>query len=168
MDATDNVQSRLAQFIAAVDHTRTLVNQALADAGYIPPWDTLPFNGVWEEIKGEATDPTGEIEALREVVTWAGNNQHRFYGRTEGITPAQGFLGTWLSEWSNIGIQKQALTKFLTDAGYLPMQVLTAWRDNGVIETKKGRGFTVNVRQGNHQSSLVVIKQEAIEKYVGK
>lgn len=139
--SNDNVGARLAAYMAAILTTAEIVHRAFDESGYPLPWERADFEEVWESIKREAGDELGDEEALRDVYAWVQSNAHRFYDRSEGTTPPQGYIGRWDNkpDWAFIAITQAALKEFLAKNNYNPTQVLTAWKEAGYLEVPEKR-----------------------------
>lgn len=169
----DPVAGRLGAYAAAIDTTAALVHVAFAAEGHPLPWDySDPLEGLWDGIVREASDPLGEEEALRDVITWAMSNQQSFYGRHEEVAygepkqPPGGWLGRWERGkwWTCINFSHHHLAHFLTKQGYNATEILNAWRDRGWLDVPEGqKSVQRRKRIGDQRYWFVVLKREAVE-----
>ncbi|WP_067936496.1 DUF927 domain-containing protein [Alicyclobacillus kakegawensis] len=171
--ANDAVAGRLGAYAAAIDTTAALVHVAFAAEGHPLPWDySDPLERLWEGIVREASDPLGEEEALRDVMSWAMSNQQSFYGRHDEVTygepkqPNGGWLGRWERgpTWRCIDFVHHQLAYFLTKQGYNANEIFNAWRERGWLDVPAGqKGVQQRKRINGQRQWFVVLKREAVE-----
>jgi putative DNA primase/helicase len=169
--ARDNVSGRLAAYAAIIEFTAQLVHRAFKEMGYELPWK---YEGCmmleWPNIAREAEDPTGEENALREIVSWAYSREKHFYGRHETDNngklklPSGGWLGRWdnLNHWKYIAFYPSALKAELERNGYNPKEILNLWNEKNWLDTQTGR-FEKSIRVNGERQWVVALKREAIE-----
>lgn len=170
----DSVGGRLSAYAAVIEVGASLVHAAFAEAGFPLPWVyAAPISkSLWSDIVSEAADPIGEETALREVVTWATNNQQAFFGRhLTGYddTPKQppgGFLGRWDKgdSWTYIAFDQARLREFLEKQNYNSVEILNGWKERGWLDIPVyQKGYQKKVSVNGEKVWYVVVKREAIE-----
>ncbi len=163
---------RLAAYAAAIDIAARLAHEALE-----LPWDYRdPLASLWVDIAAEASDASGEVRALRDVVSWAYSRAESFCGREyrdhmlNVRTPPSGWAGRWDpgDDWQFIGFYPTVLDAILREQRYEPEAILAGWKERGWLETSSDRGrYTKRVRVGPESPSLVVIRRAAIAEVDG-
>lgn len=152
-------------------------DQELVDAAEYPqgcePPDGIPVGRVvdgeiWLGMLEHAADSSGEMKALDSVYAWASANQHHFEGRfdPERDHPKEVF-GAWRMDsrnkpWVAIYVLQPKLEEYLRSQGFVPSQVLAAWKEKDLIKSDKGRVTTKSVKVGGEYPRVVAIKREAL------
>jgi hypothetical protein len=160
--AADRLAARKAGSIAVMK----LANQLAAEAGLM----ALAGDDVWLWLVsgGDAdADGDGSIprKALRDALTWAQSNAHRFIGHSELILQYQEALGCWRLDGRQpyISFVPVKLDEFLAGQGYDAEAIRLAWRDEGWIVTKDGKtSVPVHVRGSEKPRQVKVIALDDI------
>lgn len=171
--STDAVAGRLAAYAAAIETTAALVHVAFAEEGHELPWKfENPLSELWEGAINEASDPLGEEEAVRDVMSWAAANETSFYGRhvtdseNRPKQPTGGWFGRWDrgNKWTCIVFDHGKLRDILIRLGYNESDVLNAWREREWLDVTKGqKGFQKKVRICGEQAWGIVLRRAAVE-----
>jgi hypothetical protein len=175
--ATSERAGRLATYAACVAQAATLAHTYL---DFPFPFDD-PIAKMWDEISGEADDALGAKRALRYLVSWASQNEHRFDGRQQldrdgcPIIPASGIVGKWDQGegYESIAFLPHIAEELLTAQKFHPEAIFNEWLDNEWLEVTSEDGRRrhtklVRIREERaakaRQVRMIVIKREAIEK----
>jgi uncharacterized protein (DUF927 family) len=189
---------RLSMYAALVNITGTLINRA----GIYPFQITeKEVNGsplashaavidgdIWKDMLSHAEDSSGEGKALEKVYNWAVSNQTKFFGRyekrinnytgkVEEIIPNVVY-GSWRNdengeEWTRLYVAEDRLISYLESQEFMPKQVLTNWRDKGIIsiDTDGRKRFTKKMSKrdcpGGVQQRMVAIERKKIIELTG-
>ncbi|MEQ6390298.1 DUF927 domain-containing protein, partial [Bacillaceae bacterium S4-13-58] len=169
----NNVAGRLASYAAIIELTAEMVHRAFDDMGYPLPWKYKKYMQIeWPNIAEEAKDPTGEEEALREIISWAASRETHFFGRHttdfngKPILPNGGWLGRWdkSQNWDSIAFYQSSLKNELEKGGYNAMEILGLWKEKGWLDLPNGSNrFGKQTRIDGIRHWLVTIKREAID-----
>ena len=165
----DNVGGRMAQYFALIHTAGGLAHKALG-----LPWewaDAKPLlESLWESVAGEAADASGDVRALRDVMSWAYAHSSRFYGNHamdfggKTIAPPQGWAGSWKSAdgWDEIAFLPTELDKILRENKYEPEAILAGWQERGWLKTDgRNRGRKRELKDSNPR--MIVITKAAVE-----
>lgn len=152
-------------------------DQELVDAAEYPEGGAPPAGvpvgrvvdgEIWLGMLEHAADSSGEMKALDSVYAWASANQHHFEGRfdPERDHPKEVF-GAWRMDsrdkpWVAIYVLQPKLEEYLRSQGFVPSQVLAAWKEKDHIKSDKGRVTTKSVKVGGEYPRVVAIKREAL------
>ncbi len=163
------VAGRAARYIAAMAVAKRLFHEVLR----LPLPARDPLLDAWEAVRVGAADSDRATDALREVLSWAASQQHRFYGRIEHESnndqpPGAGWLGTWAQKenWKVLAILPNELKGFLTRQGFDYDAVLRTWRDRSWLLTEEEH-LTRKVMVGTRKARCVVLKRETVELVAG-
>ena len=123
-------------------------------------------------IKNTSDETDRALVALRDVYSWAGQFQGRFFGRHERTgphnsvdrLPSQGWLGRWENEeeWSEIAILPHVLRRFLIGEGFDQSAVLASWHERGWTVTETGRR-TSRRRIDGSTLPCITLSRQALE-----
>jgi hypothetical protein len=143
------VASRAAQYVAALAVARRVLHEVLS----VPSPVGDPLSVAWEAVVKASVESDRAADALRDVLSWATSQQHRFWGRGEGDTteddqPSAGWLGAWSRQpmWSYLAVLPTELRGFLEKQKYDVEAVVRAWDDRGWL-----------VREVEHRTSKVTV-----------
>lgn len=152
-------------------------DQELVDAAEYPEGGAPPAGipvgrvvdgEIWAGMLEHAADSSGEMKALDSVYAWAAANQHHFEGRfdPERDHPKEVF-GAWRMDsrdkpWVAIYVLQPKLEEYLRSQGFVPSQVLAAWKEKDLIKSDKGRVTTKSVKVGGEYPRVVAIKRESL------
>jgi putative DNA primase/helicase len=164
-DSQSGATSRMAEHLALFRLVAILIH----DAGIID-WQ---YEGVPPElakaIMAEAEEASGELRALRHVISWAYSHEYNFLGR-EAIdsngnkrSPLT-IAGKWdFDEEADLCFLPGVLKNVLQEGKFAPDAILHGWRECGWIETDKdGNRFTKKMSINNEKTAHVVIRREAL------
>lgn len=158
--ASNEKAGRLAAYAAAVAQAGTLAHTYLD----LPFAFDDPLAKMWDSISGEADDPLGSKKAMRFVISWANQNEHRFDGRLDrnrdggDLTPSAGIVGKWDDgeDFESIAILPHVLETLLKEQKYHPEAIFREWAERGWLDTKdepEKKRFTKLVRIREHRLS---------------
>ena len=159
-NASNEKAGRLAAYAAAIAQAGTLAHTYLE----LPFAFDDPIAKMWNEISGEADDPLGSKKAMRFVISWANQNEHRFDGRLDrnrdggDLTPSAGIVGKWDDgeDFESIAILPHVLETLLKEQKYHPEAIFREWAERGWLDTKdepEKKRFTKLVRIREHRLS---------------
>lgn len=123
---------------------------------------------IWAGMLEHAEDSAGDLKALDSVYAWAVANQTAFGGRFDPETDRpRELLGVWKQDtrekpWVALYILLPALEGYLKQQGFVPSQVLAAWKEKGITKCDPGRVTTKSVCIGGSYPRVVAIKREAL------
>lgn len=174
--ASNEKAGRLAAYAAAVAQAGTLAHTYLD----LPFAFDDPLAKMWNSISGEADDPLGSKKAMRFVISWANQNEHRFDGRLDrnrdggDLTPSAGIVGKWDDgdDFESIAILPHVLETLLKEQKYHPEAIFREWAERGWLETKNENGeqrYRKLVRIREHKLAqsrpvrMIVINRIALE-----
>lgn len=162
------VTDRISEYFAALESTAWLVSSCFA--GLEPTAGiSETFRKLYAEYIGEVREHTDiHLKALKEIISWIGSNQQKFYGkhRTDGssnaIEPSGGWLGRWQIKDDYIAIVGHQLNERLTKLNYDAEPTIKSWKAKGILIPSKNQNTkTVHVdkaRTSCYCLSVVVIK----------
>jgi hypothetical protein len=164
------VAARAAQYIAAMAVARRVLHEVLAVPA--PEADALAL--AWAAVVKASAESDRASDALRDVLSWATGQQHRFWGRVEGDTidddqPSAGWLGAWSrsATWSYLAVLPTELRGFLEKQKYDAEAVLRTWDDRGWL-VREARHYTSKVTVGQVKERCYVIKRAAADFVAGE
>ncbi len=159
------VAGRTAHYVAALDVAKSLLHGALG----VPAPAEDPITAAWTAVVEASFEADRASDALRDVLSWATAQQHRFYGRMEGEpgsddTPAAGWLGAWSSraDWRFLGVLPTELRAFLERQRYDTEAILRTWEQRGWMQREEGHR-TKKVTVGGRKERCVVITRTGID-----
>lgn len=158
------IAGRLASFMAAIIFTVSIVNEAISSIFIFPGL----LDSIWDNIIDNAADSNSEKAALQHVVSWAESNQQSFEGReVSGRVPTIGWAGKWPAgqDWDQICFLPSCLNRVLGEAGYNVEEILSHWKDSGVIDvdTKSARQYTKQLKFFGSNAWMTCIKRSAVD-----
>ena len=160
--AGDRIAARRASAVAVLKLASQLATEAgLMAAGSEETWPWLVAGGGADD-EGDGSVPR---RALREALTWAQANGHRFIGHGDFIVQHQETFGCWAVDRSQqfISFVPATLAQFLRDQGYDAEAVRLAWRDEGWIASKDGKtSVVVHIQPGQKARHVKVVMLEDI------
>ena len=160
--AADRIAARRASAVAVLKLASQLaVEASLMLAGDEEAWPWLVAGGDADD-EGDGSTPR---RALREALTWAQSNAHRFIGHHEFIIQHQEVYGCWAMDRSQpfISFVPATLAAFLRGQGYDAEAVRLAWRDEGWIASKDGKtSVPVHIQPGEKGKHVKVTLLEDI------
>lgn len=163
------VAGRASRYIAAMAVAKRLFHEVLR----IPLPARDPLLDAWEAVRTGAAESDRATDALREVLSWAASQQHRFYGRIEhepgtDQAPPAGWLGAWAQkvDWKTLAILPSELKSFLDRQGFDTEAVLRTWRDRSWLLVEDEH-LTRKVTVGTRKARCVVLKRETVELVAG-
>lgn len=164
---------RLAAYVAAITQTASLVHTALD----FPFAFDDPMAKLWAEVSAEADDALGAKQALRYLVSWASQNEHRFDGRTdlnkyqESVTPSQGVIGRWDAgeKYESIAFYPHVIQEVLESQKFHHESILNEWRDRKWLILADEKRFTTKVwiRREGAQRRMIQITKAGIDEAFG-
>lgn len=166
--AASDKAGRLADYAAALAQAAILAHTALdLPFPYADPLETL-----WTEISGEADDPLGAKKALRYVLSWAAQNEHRFDGRLDydkfgsAITPAGGVLGRWDAgeKYESIAFYPHVIEDVLTGQKFHTDSILRQWKEWGWLNCDHPKKFVTKtwIRDEKAQRWMIQVSKAGI------
>jgi len=157
---------RLAEYAAIIYVSGKLAHEAVS-----LPWEFKdPFETLWPVVISESVDPTGGVNCLLTVISWAYAHQKEFATNDEKrAQPVGGWLGKWdsSSNWNYIAFIPSVLQKLIKDAGYEQEAMMRDWLDSNFLDvnTKDNRHkFIKQVKLIGSNAWLYVIRRDAINK----
>lgn len=115
------VASRAAGYVAALAVARRVLHEVLG----VPEPASDPLVLAWDAVIKASFKSDRPADALRDVLSWATGQQHRFWGRIEGEPgtddpPGAGWLGAWSrsASWSYLAVLPTELRGFLERQKY--------------------------------------------------
>jgi putative DNA primase/helicase len=142
--STDEAAYRLADYGAVIALTAELVHEALN-----LPWEQSEAisSELWRMIVDDASGASGDIRALRHIMSWAHAHQEAFEGRhvrdakdQTPKSPSGGWAGVWpQGEQGTIGILPHILDQVLEEGNFDPTAIKEVWRENGWLILETGR-----------------------------
>ena len=160
--AGDRIAARRASAVAVLKLASQLAMEAgLVLAGDGETWPWLVAGGGADD-EGDGSMPR---RALREALTWAQANAHRFIGHGEFIIQHQEVLGCWALDRGQpfISFVPATLAAFLRSQGYDAEAIRLAWRDEGWILSKDGKtSVPVHIQPGEKAKHVKVLLLEDI------
>ena len=165
-DAADGhpVATRAAQYVAALEVAERIIHRVLG----VPAPESAPLDHAWAAVRATAGEADRASDALREVLSWAGSQQARFWGQpgsgsaTNG--PPGGWLGAWVAgeQWTQLALLPTELKGFLARQAYDPEAVLKTWAGRGWLRTE-GRHRTRKVAVAGRKLRCVVVLRSACD-----
>lgn len=163
--ADSNVGGRMAEFASAIDLTA-----AIAHAALDLPWDYQdPLATLWQDIVADAADASGEVRALRDVMSWCYAHPAQFFGQSAALfstdkQPIGGWAGAWsdASDWDRICILRSTLDQLLKTCGYEPEAILHGWKEREWLITD-GRNIEAKFSLAGQRPRGICIRRSAIE-----
>ncbi len=159
------VAGRAAHYVAALDLAKALLHGPLG----VPEPAEDPIGAAWAAVVDASFEADRASDALRDLLSWATAQQHRFYGRLEGEpgsdeTPAAGWLGAWSSrpDWRFLAVLPTELRAFLERHKYDAEAVLRTWEQRGWTQREEGHR-TKKVTVGGRKERCVVLTRTAVE-----
>lgn len=159
------VASRAAHYVAALAVARRVLHEVLA----VPEPAGDPLVLAWNAVIAASVESDRPADALRDVLSWATSQQHRFWGRVEGDTtegdqPGAGWLGAWARQatWAYIAVLPTELRGFLEKQKYDAEAILRAWDDRGWLTRETGHR-TSKATVGQVKERCYVIKRAAAD-----
>lgn len=163
------VASRAAHYVAAMAVARRVLHEVLD----VPAPASDPLVVAWDAVVKASVESDRPSDALRDVLSWATGQQHRFWGRLEGETvsddpPSAGWLGAWARQptWSYIAVLPTELRAFLEKQKHDAEAVLRSWDDRGWLTREAGHR-TSKVAVGQVKERCYVIKRAAADLVTG-
>lgn len=165
------VISRVATYLATLQLTAECVHEALA-----MPWELEdPIGELLPAIVPAACAVDRELEALREVVSWACANREKFIRNEKhrkDMEPYGGWLGFWeaadFDSWDRLAFFPTVIRDFLRRNGYEPQSTLRNWLDAGWLDHgDKQRPLTAHVSELSGRPRMICLRRQAVEKYGG-
>lgn len=163
------VASRAAHYVAAMAVARRVLHEVLG----VPAPETDPLAFAWDAVVKASAESDRAADALRDVLSWATGQQHRFWGRLEGEPgsddqPSAGWLGAWsrATTWTYLAILPTELRGFLEKQKYDAEAVLRSWDDRGWL-VREAEHRTSKVLVGTVKPRCVVIKRAAANLVAG-
>lgn len=159
------VASRAAHYVAALAVARRVLHEVLAVP--MPAGDSLVL--AWNAVVAASVESDRAADALRDVLSWATSQQHRFWGRIEGEPgaddqPHAGWLGAWARQatWAYLAVLPTELRGFLEKQKYDVEGILRAWDDRGWLTREAGHR-TSKATVGQVKERCYVIKRAAAD-----
>jgi len=159
------VATRAAQYLAALEVAAGVVHEVLG----VPEPEGKPLDHAWGATCAAAGDADRASDALREVLSWAGAQQARFWGQPGSAgnvddAPAAGWLGAWTNgdSWTQIAFLPTELRGFLSRQGFDAEAVLNTWNDRSWLLTE-GRHRSRKVTVAGRKLRCVVVSRAACD-----
>ena len=137
----------------------------------VPVADPLAL--AWEAVIKGSAESDRPADALRDVLSWATGQQHRFWGRLEGDTtesdqPGAGWLGAWSRQptWTYLAVLPTEMRGFLEKQKYDAEAILRTWDDRGWL-VREARHYTSKVTVGQVKERCYVVKRAAADAVAG-
>ena len=161
----DSVGGRLSDYAAALDLAR-----GICEALGVPAPTHDPLEYMVRAIRAGSDDSDRPLEALYQIIDWAGSNTRRFYQSRVSKSvnlqpPALGWVGRWEDdkpEWGHLYVAREWAVTMLTKWGHSPPEILRRWKTRGWISFNKG-STTKTVRIEGHTVRCVAIKRDLID-----
>ncbi len=161
----NGVASRAAQYVAALAVARRVLHEVLS----VPEPAVDPLDYAWESVRAASSDSDRASEALREVMSWATGQQHRFYGRAElepgrDDPPSGGWLGAWArrDDWKYLAVLPTEMKAFLERQRYDTEAILRLWEERGWL-MRDGRHRARKVTVGDRKERCYALSRAACE-----
>ncbi|OLN27143.1 Type III restriction enzyme, res subunit:DEAD/DEAH box helicase, N- terminal [Desulfovibrio sp. DV] len=166
------VIDRISEYFAALESTAWLVSSCFA--GLEPTAGiTATFRKLFAEYIGEVKEHTDiHLKALKEIISWIGSNQQKFYGkhRTDGgsnaIEPSGGWLGRWQTTDDYIAIVSHQLNERLTKLNYDAEPTIKSWKSKGIL-IPSARQNTKTVHVGKARTACYCLSVLVIKDLIG-
>ena len=163
------VATRAAQYVAALEVVEHIVHRVLD----VPEPQCPPLDDAWAAVCAASGDADRAADALREVLSWAGSQQARFWGQpgsgsaTNG--PPGGWLGAWVAgeQWTQLALLPTELKSFLARQGFDSQAILHTWADRGWIRSH-GRHRTRQVIVAGRRLRCIVVHRAACDAVYGE
>ena len=159
----NGVASRMAAVLAALSVARELAHEELG----LPAPAVDPLESAWRATTEASTDADRAADALRDVMSWATSQQHRFFSRVEGepatdAAPPGGWLGAWsrLLSWKYLAVLPTELRAVLDRHRFDTDAVLRVWHERGWL-LGDGTHRTRKVTVGERKERCYAISREA-------
>ena len=139
----------------------------------VPEPEGDPLDHAWTAVCSASADADRASDALREVLSWAGSQQVRFWGQpTTGKGdqgPPGGWLGAWAAgdHWTQIALLPTELKSFLARQGFDSEAILHTWADRGWIRSH-GRHRTRQVIVAGRRLRCIVVHRAACDAVSGE
>ena len=162
------VATRAAQYVAALEVAARIVHRVLG----VPTPEGDPLAHAWAAVCAASGDADRASDALREVLSWAGSQQARFWGQPQpgkgDEGPPGGWLGAWTAgdHWTQLALLPTELRGFLARQGFDAEAVLHTWNDRGWVRTE-GRHRTRKVAVAGRKLRCVVVHRAACDAVSG-
>lgn len=166
------VTDRISEYFAVLESTAWLVLscfQNLAPMAGI----SETFKKLYAEYIGEVKDHTDiYLKALKEIISWIGSNQQKFYGkhRTDAnsnpIEPSGGWLGRWLTKDNYIAIASHQLNERLIKLNYDAEPTVKSWKAKGILIPSKTQN-TKTVHVDKARTACYCLSKDAIKSLTG-
>jgi len=158
------VATRAAQYVAGLEVVSRIVHRVLG----VPTPESDPLVQAWRAVEAASEGSDRASDALREVLSWAGGQQARFWGQLGGGKgdqgPPAGWLGAWVADdrWTQLALLPTELRGFLARQGFDPEAILSTWGDRGWLRTE-GRHRTRKVTVAGRKLRCVVLTRAACD-----
>lgn len=164
----NNVASRMAAHVAAIEVAARLVHQGLQ-----LPWsydDTVL--SLWEELTQDAAEADRAAVAMRFLLNYCVTHRHIFEGsgfaHQSGLVPHDGYVGRW-SYQATIGeahecraVYVKVVNDLLVKEGFEPQSMKRMWRDRGWIIVNPGK-TTLKIRLSSGTADVIAIPVAVIQ-----
>jgi putative DNA primase/helicase len=142
----NNVASRMAAHVAAIEVTARLVHQGLQ-----LPWsydDTVL--SLWDELTRDAAEADRAAVAMRFLLNYCATHRHLFeggesLGHQSAPVPYDGYVGRWSHRVNPSephecrAVYVKVVNDLLSDEGFEPQSMKRMWRDRGWIIVNPGK-----------------------------
>lgn len=159
------VAARAAQYLSALSVARELLHGPLGAPA--PVGDPLAI--AWNAVVRASVEADRAADALRDLVSWATSQQHRFYGRMEmdggrEDTPHAGWLGAWTrrDDWKYLAVLPTELRGFFERQKYDADAIVRTWDERGWI-LRDDRHLARKVTVGDRKERCYAITRAACD-----
>lgn len=108
-----------------------------------------------------------QVQALRDVLSWAVAHQTRFWGRGQ-VLPPEGWMGAWSAKenWKHVCFILGKLRTMLRQLGYPPDETIRIWRERGWVNTGPNNNRTKPVKVAGELIRCVCLQRSTVKDYV--
>ena len=161
---SDAVGGRLSDYAAALDLAR-----GVCEALGVPVPTNDPLEYLVRAIRSGSDDSDRPLEAMYQLLDWAGANTRRFYlskvAKSVGLqSPAQGWVGRWEDDkaWDHIYVTRDWAAAMLSRWDHSPVEIFRRWKMRGWTTCGQKRS-TKNARIEGHAVRCIAIRRSLIE-----
>ena len=167
--SADSVGGRLSDYAAALDLAR-----GVCEALGVPVPVNDPLEHMVRAIRSGSDDSDRPLEAMYQLIDWAGANVRRFYQSKVAKSvnlqpPPMGWVGKWQDDkdWNHLYVTKDWATSMLNRWDHSPPEIFRRWKTRGWVSCNRGN-VTKGVRIEGHTVRCIAIKRELIDELTAK
>ncbi|MDP2305530.1 MAG: DUF927 domain-containing protein [Pseudomonadota bacterium] len=159
------VAARAAQYLSALSVVHDLLHGPLG----VPAPTGDPLAVAWNAVVRASVEADRAADALRDLVSWATSQQHRFHGRLEmdpgsEDTPNAGWLGAWTrrEDWKYLALLPTELRGFLERQKFDADAIIRTWDERAWL-LRDDRHMTRKVTVGDRKERCYAITRAACD-----